>query len=188
MFGRLFLLFTLVPLAELYLLVTLGGMMGVGPTIALVAATGFAGAWLAKREGRRAIASYQESLAKGKMPEDGIVSGLLILAGAVMLITPGVLTDVFGLAMMIPPLRRGVAGIIQGRMQKRIESGDIQVMSMGQGGGFSFQAGSSPFGAGFGPQGRGPTGVVVDAEVIEAEVVEAEVVEAEVVDSGLRRG
>ena len=177
MLGRLFLLFTLVPIAELYLLVTLGGLMGVWPTLALVAGTGFAGAWLARREGRRALASYQESLSKGQLPEDGIVSGLLLLAGAVMLITPGVLTDVFGLAMMVPPLRRGVASLVQKRLQKRIESGDVQVLSSG---GVSFSAGfggagPGPFGAGqggFGP-GAGPSaGGIVDAEIVDAEVVE----------------
>ena len=174
MLGRLFLLFTLVPIAELYLLVTLGGLMGVWPTLALVAGTGFAGAWLARREGRRALASYQESLSKGQLPEDGIVSGLLLLAGAVMLITPGVLTDVFGLAMMVPPLRRGVASLVQKRLQKRIESGEMQVLSSG---GVSFGgAGPGPFGpgqgGGFGP-GFGPNaGGIVDAEVVDAEVVE----------------
>lgn len=173
MLGRLFLLFTLVPLVELYLLVTIGGIMGVGPTIALVAATGFAGAWLARREGRRALASYQESLSQGQMPEDGIISGLLILAGAVMLITPGVMTDVFGLSMMIPPLRRGVAGIIQGRLQKRIEAGEIQVLSSG-GGSFGFSASSGAGAAGFGAPGRGR---IVDAEVVDVEVVDAEVIE-----------
>lgn len=154
--GRLFLLFTLVPLLELYLLVTLGGIMGVGPTIALVAVTGFAGAALARREGRKALASYQEALAKGQLPEDGIVSGLLILAGGVMLITPGVMTDAFGLAMMIPPLRRGVAKLVKRRLQARIASGDVQVMHIGASG------------VGFDVGGRGRAeGAVVDVEVVD---------------------
>ncbi len=158
MLGRLFLLFTLVPLAEIYLLVQLGGLMGVWPTIALVAVTGFVGAALARREGRRALASYQESLAKGQLPEEGIVSGLLILAGGVMLITPGVLTDVFGLAMMVPPIRRGAAKLVKARLQKRISAGQIQVMHIGSGG----------FGVpGFDAGAERPEGVVVDAEVVE---------------------
>lgn len=169
--GRLFLLFTLVPLAELYLLMTLGGIMGAGPTIALVAGTGLAGAWLARREGRRTLASYQESLAKGQMPEDGILSGLLVFGGGVLLITPGVLTDVFGLAMMIPPLRRAVARLIHARLQARIESGEVQVLSSGASFGFS-AGGGSPFGPGSGSGRRG--GQVVDVEVVEREVVEAE--------------
>ncbi len=159
MLGRLFLLFTLVPLVEIFLLVQLGGLMGVWPTIALVAATGFAGAALARREGRRALAAYQASLAKGQLPEEGIVSGLLILVGGVMLITPGVLTDVFGLSMMIPPARRAMAKFVKGRLQKRIAAGEIQVMHIGVGG-FgvpTFDGGAEP-----------PEGVVVDAEVVDS--------------------
>ncbi|PRP90315.1 phage T7 F exclusion suppressor FxsA [Enhygromyxa salina] len=165
MLGRLFLLFTLVPIVEIYLLVTLGGLMGPGPTVALVAATGFLGAWLARREGRKALAAYQESMAKMELPEDGIVSGLLILAGGVMLITPGVMTDVFGLAMMVPPIRRATASLVKKRMQKRIASGDVQVMHIGAGG---FRAG---FGGGV---GRGGDGGLGDGAVVDAEIVDAE--------------
>lgn len=165
MLGRLFLLFTLVPLVELYLLVTIGGWMGVGPTIALVALTGLVGAALARREGRKALSSYQESLAKGKLPEEGIVSGLLILAGGVMLITPGVLTDVFGLAMMVPPIRRATAKLVKKRTQARIESGDIRVMQLGQ---LEMSGFAAPSRRGHGP---GAEAGVVDTEVIDAEIV-----------------
>ena len=157
MLGRLFLLFTLVPLVEIYLLVQLGGLMGVWPTLALVFVTGFLGASLARREGRRALARYQEALAKGQLPEEGIVSGLLILVGGVLLIAPGVLTDLTGLALMIPPVRRSVAKRINARLQKRISDGSIQVMHLG-GGGFGF--------SGFESGGGGSDGVVVDAEVV----------------------
>lgn len=164
MLGRLFLLFTLVPLAEIYLLVQLGGLMGVWPTIALVAVTGFVGAQLARREGRRALASYQEALAKGQLPEDGIVSGLLILAGGVMLITPGVITDAFGLAMMIPPVRRAMAKLVKARLNKRIESGQIQVMQIGVGGLGGVASGG--FGRSGGHAERGE-GVIIDAEIVD---------------------
>ena len=158
MLGRLFLLFTLVPLAEIYLLMQLGGLMGVWPTIALVALTGLVGAALARREGRRALASYQAALAKGQLPEEGIVSGLLILVGGVMLITPGVLTDITGLALMIPPVRRGVAKLVKSRLQQRISAGDIQVMHIGAGG----------FGVpGFDSRAEPPEGSVIDAEVVD---------------------
>ena len=166
MLGRLFALFTLVPLLELYLLVTIGQYMGVGPTIALVAVTGMAGAALARREGRKALASYQAALAKGELPEDGILSGLLILAGGVMLITPGVLTDAFGLAMMVPPVRRGVAKLVKRRLQARIASGDVQVMHIGSGAvGFGAEQARGP--------GSGPgSGSIVDVEVVDEQVDE----------------
>lgn len=157
MLGRLLLLFTVVPLVEIYLLVQLGGLMGVWPTIALVCVTGFLGASLARREGRRALARYQEAIAKGQLPEEGIVSGLLILLGGVLLIAPGVLTDLTGLALMIPPVRQAVAKRVKDRLQKRIGEGSIQVMNIGPGG-FGF--------SGFEPPG-GQNGVVVDAEVVD---------------------
>jgi UPF0716 protein FxsA len=165
--GRLFLLFTLVPLVELFLLIELGGVVGVLPTIGMIAVTGMLGAYLAKREGRKALASYQQALASGRMPEDGIVSALLILVGGVLLIAPGVLTDVVGLALMIPPIRRGVAKLVTRRVERRIGSGELQVMHLGSG-----------FGPGFGP-GFGSTmdageqapnrGGVVDVEVVDTD-------------------
>jgi UPF0716 protein FxsA len=158
--GRLFLLFTLVPLVEIFLLIQFGGLMGVWPTIALVAITGWLGATLARREGRRAIASYQEAMAKGKLPEEGIVSGLLILAGGVLLITPGIISDVCGLLLMIPPIRKRVAKLVQARLQKQITSGNVQVMHIGSAG-----FGMPGFGGGFGGA-QAPTGTVVDAEVV----------------------
>lgn len=174
MLGRLFLLFTLVPLAELYLLVTLGGLMGVGPTIALVAVTGMFGAWLARREGRRALASYQAAMQRGQLPEDGIISGLLILAGGVMLITPGILTDIGGLALMVPPLRRGVAKLIKRRLQAGIASGNVQVMHLGPAGFGSFDP--SEMRGGFESGHPGPGGVrggIVDVEVVETQTTES---------------
>ena len=172
MLGRLFLLFTLVPLIELYLLVKIGGLVGVGPTSGIVALTGFFGAKLASREGRKALASYQKALAEGKMPEEGIVSGLLILAGGVTLITPGVLTDVFGLAMMVPPVRRATAKLVKKRIKKRIESGEIHVVgSVTVGGGFG-----PPQYADFDSKRRG------EPEGEPAEIEGSRVVDAEVVD------
>lgn len=161
--GRLFLLFTLIPLAEIYLLVQLGALMGVWPTIALVAITGWLGATLARREGQRALTSYQEAMAKGKLPEEGIVSGLLILAGGVLLITPGVISDACGLLLMIPPVRKRVAKLVQARLQKRISSGQVQVMHIGAAG-FGVPGFGGP---GFGGGSPPPDGAVVDAEIVE---------------------
>jgi UPF0716 protein FxsA len=169
--GRLFLLFTLVPLAELFLLIEIGGMVGVLPTIGLIAATGMLGAYLAKREGRKALASYQEALANGRMPEDGIVSALLILVGGVLLIAPGVITDVLGLALMIPPIRRGVAKLVMRRVQARIGSGELQVMHIGSGFGPGFGPG---FGASMMDGGDGAGRVSGRAGVVDVEVVDTD--------------
>lgn len=164
--GRLFLLFTLVPLVELWLLIQLGGVIGLLPTIALVAGTGFAGAWLVRREGRKALAGYQQAMLEGRVPEDGILGALLILLGGVLLITPGVLTDLTGIVLMIPPVRRRVARAIEQRLQTKLErgiaEGNVHVVGLGMRG---FGFGDAPvrgdvFGPGMHESGR----TVIDVE------------------------
>lgn len=126
MFWPLVLLFTLVPIVELWLLLTLGSMMGFWPTFLTVIGTAFLGSYLSKREGLRVWRSYQKALAEMRMPEEGIVSGLLVLVGGILLITPGVLTDVTGLLLMIPPIRRVVADFIEKRLRARFEAGSSE--------------------------------------------------------------
>jgi UPF0716 protein FxsA len=119
--AKLAVLFTVVPLVELYLLMTLGGVLGPGPTIAIVAITGIAGASLARREGTRVWREWQKAVAQGQMPKEGLTSSLLVLIGGVLLVTPGVLTDVTGLALLIPPTRRAIAGWLRNYVQRRFE-------------------------------------------------------------------
>ena len=121
MLGKLFLLFTVVPVVELYLLIQLGGVLGAGATVGIVLTTGLLGATLARREGGRVFGEWQASLQRGEMPKEGLVSSLLVLVGGIFLVTPGVLTDVFGIAMLIPPARRVVAGMLQRYVEKRFE-------------------------------------------------------------------
>lgn len=121
MLGKLFLLFTVVPAVELYLLIQLGGALGAGATIAIVLTTGLLGASLAKREGGRVFGEWQASLQRGELPREGLVSSLLVLVGGVLLVTPGVLTDLFGITMLIPPARRALAGVLGRYVEKRFE-------------------------------------------------------------------
>lgn len=147
MFLRLFLLFTLIPIAELTLLIRIGGWLGLGPTMALVIGTGAAGAWLARREGLRAWLAVQGELGQGKLPGESLVHAMLILVAGVVLLTPGVITDVAGIALLIPPIRSGLIRSIRARYQEQLERGTIQVVT-GPGPGFT------GFTAGFG----GPPG------------------------------
>ena len=119
--GKLFLLFTVVPVVELYPLIQLGGVLGAGATVGIVLTTGLLGATLAKREGGRVFREWQASLERGELPKEGLVSSLLVLVGGVFLVTPGVLTDLFGIAMLIPPSRRVVAGMLQRYVEKRYQ-------------------------------------------------------------------
>jgi UPF0716 protein FxsA len=119
--GKLFLLFTVVPLVDLYLLITIGGLIGGGPTLALVIGTGLVGATLARREGLRVWRDWQQSVARGEMPREGVTSSLLVLVGGVLLVTPGLITDAVGLTLLVPPARRMIAGWLARWAQKRLD-------------------------------------------------------------------
>ena len=137
-------LFTLVPLAELYLLIRVGEFLGAGPTIAIVLVTGLLGATLARREGARVFRSWQESMANMQMPKDGVLSGVLVLVGGVLLVTPGVITDVLGLSLLFPPTRRFFAKHLKRYVERRFE---VRTVQMGQMGGMPPGFGAGPFGA-----------------------------------------
>jgi len=132
--GRLFLLFTVVPLVELYLLIAIGRVLGPGPTIALVLLTGALGAWFARLEGARVIRRWQEAMARQQLPKDGVIDGFLIFVGGILLITPGILTDIAGLSMVMPPTRRVIAGWVRGWFERQIAAGRVQVYAPGYGG------------------------------------------------------
>ena len=127
MFFRLLLLFTQVPLVELYLLIRIGGLIGAGPTILLVLGTGAVGAWLARREGLRSWIAVQRELASGRLPANELLHGLLVVVSGVLLVTPGIFTDAFGLLMLIRPVRTGMIRRVQRRLASRIQAGDVGI-------------------------------------------------------------
>ena len=102
MFGRLLLLFITVPLIEVLILIKLGSLFGFWPTIFLVIGTGVLGAYLAKLYGLTIWFQIQQDLQAGKMPADKLIDGLLILIGGIVLLTPGLLTDILGFILLIP--------------------------------------------------------------------------------------
>jgi UPF0716 protein FxsA len=129
--GKLFLLFTILPILDLWLLLRIGGAIGFWPAVALVIGTGLAGAWLARAEGFRVLRSWQTSLAAGRAPEEGVLSGVLVLVGAALLVTPGVITDALGLALLFPPTRRIVAAALRRRLAAQVAAGHVRVMRFG---------------------------------------------------------
>jgi len=121
MLIRLLLLFTVVPLAELWLLLRIGEAVGLGPTLGLVIATGAAGAWLARHEGARAWRAVQEQLAAGRLPGRELLEAVLVLVAGIVLITPGVLTDAAGLALLVRPVRTRIAERLRRRLGASLE-------------------------------------------------------------------
>lgn len=142
MLGRLALLFVLIPLVELALLIQLGGIVGFWPTLGLVILTGIAGAALARAEGLRTLAAFQRELAGGALPGQALFDGLAILVGGAFLLTPGLLTDVAGFALLLPPSRRLLQKWVRRWLESQIESGQLRVMVWG--GGFGGPGGPGP--------------------------------------------
>jgi UPF0716 protein FxsA len=131
MFPRLFLLFTLGPVVELALLLYFAETFGWRVTLATVVGTGLLGAWLVKREGWRAWERMQGELASGKMPGNALIDAMMVFAGGILLITPGVLSDLLGLSLAFPPTRAMIRRLVRYRFQVR--------------GGTLFQSTAQPF-------------------------------------------
>jgi len=133
MFVRLLLLFTLVPVVEIYLLVKAGGVIGAWPTVAVVLGTGMAGAWLARRQGLSTLARIREGMARGVPPTGELADAALILVAGVLLITPGFLTDFAGLVLLLPPARAAIKAWLLAWVQQGMAAGSIHVVSFGAG-------------------------------------------------------
>ncbi len=130
MFLRLLLLFTVVPLIELFLLVKLGTVIGVGPTVLIVLLTGCLGAVLARWQGLGVVRRLSRDLAEGKLPAEALIDGLLILIAGAVLLTPGLLTDVFGFFLLLPAGRRIVRRTVATRLTRRGASSGPEVIDV----------------------------------------------------------
>ncbi len=119
MLFRLLLLFTILPLVELALLIGLGKRIDVGPTIALVVVTGVIGAALARHEGLRTLNCVRSDLAAGQLPADRMIDAFLILIAGALLVTPGIITDVVGFLLLLPPARAVVRNHLKNRFRAR---------------------------------------------------------------------
>ena len=119
MVGVLVLLFLVVPLAELYVIIQVGQAFGALNTIALLIVISAGGAWLVKREGMGVWKRFQRSVQAGSVPGKEIADGAMILFAGALLMTPGFLTDVLALALLLPPVRAGIRGVLMKQAAKR---------------------------------------------------------------------
>ena len=133
MFGRLLLLFVFLPMIELYLLIMLGARIGPMPTIGLIVLTGILGATLARQQGVSTLAKIQNELKQGRAPTQELVEGAMIVVGGLVLLTPGILTDIFGFAMLVPGIRKSLAKQFKVRFPQGFASASA-----------GFQAGAKP--------------------------------------------
>lgn len=127
MLFRLILLFTVIPLIELALLIELGKYIGVMNTIAIVVLTGFAGAVLARSQGFGILNRIRSELNQGQLPGNSLIDGALILSGALLLLTPGLLTDILGFVLLIPFTRIFFRNYLKKVFRSKIQSNEIHV-------------------------------------------------------------
>ncbi len=139
MFGVLVILFLVVPIVELYIIVQVASSVGIFETIGLLILVSVVGAWLVRSQGLTVLGRVQGQLAMGNVPGKEMVDGLLILFAGALMLTPGFMTDAFGMLLLIPPTRAVVRTILVRRYRNRVVLG-------GPGAVFGGRQGSGRFG------------------------------------------
>jgi UPF0716 protein FxsA len=119
----LILLFIVLPIAELYVIIQVGGAIGVLPTLGLLILDSILGAWLWRSQGTKAWARFNQALAEGRVPAREVFDGAMVILGGALLVTPGFITDIFGLILLIPPTRALVRGTMSGFAKRRVAFG-----------------------------------------------------------------
>jgi UPF0716 protein FxsA len=144
----LIVLFIVVPILELYVIIQVGQLIGVLPTLVLLLADALLGSLLLKHQGRGAWRRFNEALAARRFPGKEVADGVLIVIGGTLLLTPGFITDIAGLFLLIPPTRA-----LARRLLKRLTIGRFAVVSVGGG----------PFGGAPGGERRSSRDYDIDA-------------------------
>jgi UPF0716 protein FxsA len=127
MILKLFLAFTLIPFLEIYLIVKIGSQLGAFNTVMIVILTGFLGALLARFQGFQTMLKVRETLSRGEMPAEELLDALLILMAGIVLLTPGFLTDMAGLMLLIPQTRLRFKRWLRKKIDKWIQANRIDV-------------------------------------------------------------
>jgi UPF0716 protein FxsA len=116
----LFLAFLLLPVAEIYVIIQVGALIGGWQTVVLLLAESLLGAWIVRREGRRAWRSLRETFGRGALPDRELADAALVLVGGALLLTPGFITDVFGFLFVLPFTRPLVRRLLATYAARRV--------------------------------------------------------------------
>ena len=127
MLLKLFLAFTLIPVIELYLLIKLGATVGPFNTLLLVILTGAAGAYLAKLQGLEAMFRVKTRLQQGETPAEEMLDALIIFIAGIVLLTPGLLTDIAGLLLLLPATRRKFKIWLRQKFDQWIQNPNVHI-------------------------------------------------------------
>jgi UPF0716 protein FxsA len=114
------LLFLVVPLLELFVIIQVGQAIGALNTVGLLLIDSLIGGWLMKREGIAALRRFQSKLSSGQLPENELIDGFCILFGGALMLTPGFISDLLGMALLLPPVRAVLRPIVRRQVSKRI--------------------------------------------------------------------
>jgi UPF0716 protein FxsA len=120
----------LVVLADLFIVYSAAMRFGLCPTVVTLMLVGMLGAQLVRSSGIRLIARFQEAIARGEAPEEGVLEGLLLFAAGVAFALPGVLTDVLAFALLVPWVRRKLAYLLRQRLERSMAAGRVRVINV----------------------------------------------------------
>lgn len=126
MFPILLLLFIFVPIIEIGLFISVGGYLGLWPTIALVLITAFVGASLVRSQGLQTLMSVQGKLQQGELPAQQILEGVMLAIAGVLLLTPGFMTDALGMLVLLPAPRAAIAKYLMSKIVVKSVGGGFQ--------------------------------------------------------------
>lgn len=127
---KLFLAFALIPVIEIAILIKAGSVIGVVNTIVIVLLTAFVGAYLARMEGLETMNRLRMSMNEGRMPAEELMDAFIIFAAGAVLLTPGFLTDIFGLLLLFPPSRNAFKRWLRVKFDQWTKSGKIHIHRM----------------------------------------------------------
>lgn len=163
-----------VPIVELYLIVQVGQLIGVLPTLAILAVLSVLGGVLLRREGVKTWRAFRAALSEGRLPAAEVADGALVILGGSLLLTPGFATDAVGLLCVLPPTRAVLRRLLTGLVARRLGAPGALAFGLGQ-------AGASARGrrGSDAPAAPHRSRGVVDGEVVEGEVAQGEVVPGE---------
>jgi UPF0716 protein FxsA len=168
----LVLLFIAVPIAELYVIIQIGTAIGILPTIALLILDSVLGAALMRAQGRAAWRRFNAAMAEGRVPGREVIDGALVIFGGALLLTPGFLSDILGLILLLPPTRALVRAMLVRRFAGRLMASASRGAEARMGRIFSFQAGP-PRGRGGGTDATGRPRAASD-DIIDADATEVD--------------
>jgi len=131
--GALAVLFIVVPALEIYVIIKVGSILGAMATLGVIIVTGVVGAGLARSQGFSAMRQVQRSLLEGRQVGHSMVEAALVLVAAVLMLTPGFITDIVGFGLLIPPIRRAAARAVVARYTARQRSRVVFIHPMDRG-------------------------------------------------------